>query len=144
MIVTYSGANVMYLGTGEGQKTYKFTPGVNEVTPTQWKGIQAGIAKRDKLRPGVQSHHDECLCVIGGKEQKDGSVVGPDEVDFIALQWQQAVKLVKGTVDMDQLKEYKAIEDGNDNTRHSVVKAIDAQIAEVKAFHFKVADSKQE
>ena len=160
MIVTYSGANVMYLpiqefikeGKDAGKLTedskkgiehFKFTPGVNEVTPKQWEGIQAGIAKREELRPGVKDHYDMCLCVIGGKEQKEGLVIGPDEIDFLALHWQEAVKLVKGTVIMEQLEEYQALEKGNDKPRNSVLKAIDAQIREVKTFHKNIADGKK-
>lgn len=144
MIVTYGGANVMYLGTGKGQDIYKFNPGVNEVTPEQWKGIQRGIAKRDKLRPGVQDHYDNCLSVIGGKERGDGLVIGPDEIDFLALHHQQATKLVKGTVDMEQLEAYLALEKGSDKPRNSVLKAIGAQTEEVKSFHKNIADGKKE
>lgn len=143
MIVTYSGANVMYLPTGKGMDYFKFGPGVNNVTPEQWKGIQAGIAARDKLRPGVKEHYDNCLCVIGGEEQKEGLVIGPDEIDFLALHWQEAVKLVKGTVIMEQLEEYQALEKGNDKLRNSVLKAIDSQMREVKTFHKSIADGKK-
>lgn len=143
MIVTYSGANVMYLGTGKDQEIFKFGPGKNNVTPEQWKGIQAGIAARDKLRPGVQDHYDHCLTVIGGKEQESGLIIGPDEIDFLALHYQQAIKLVKGTVEMKQLLEYQALEDGSNKPRNSVSKAIKAQIHEVQAFHKNIADNKE-
>lgn len=144
MTVTYSGANIMYLSTGKGMDCFKFTPGVNDVTPEQWKGIQAEIAKRDELRPGVKDHYEMCLCVIGGEEQADGSVIGPDEIDFLALHWQEAVKLVKGTVEMEQLNKYQALEKTNDRPRNSILKAIETQKVEVKAFHAKIADGKKE
>lgn len=161
MIVTYSGANVMYLPIQEfikegedagklteaskkkGVEHFKFTPGANEVTPEQWKGIQAGIAKRDELRPGVKEHYDTCLCVIGGKEQESGLVIGPDEIDFLALHHQQATKLIKGTVNMEQLVEYQTLEKGNEKPRDSVLKAIVSQMNDVKAFHKNIADGKK-
>lgn len=143
MKVTYSGANVMYLPFGKGVNYFKFTPGVNDVTPEQWKGIQAGIAARDKLRPGVKEHYEQCLCVIGGKEQEGGLVIGPDEIDFLALNWQEAVKLVEGTVDMEQIEKYQALEKGSKRPRNSVLKAIAAQIREVKTFHKNIADGKK-
>lgn len=160
MIVTYSGANLMYLPVQHyikgGEKDFKlqdpkkvdqtkvqkFTPGNNEISPENWSLIQDGIAARDKLRPGVKEHYDSCLCVIGGKEQEEGLVIGPDEIDFLALHHQQATKLVKGTVEMEQLEAYLALEKGSDKPRNSVLKAIGAQIEEVKAFHTKLADGK--
>lgn len=159
MIVIYSGANVMYLPvqefikegedkgklTEEGKKSmvpFKFGPGKNEVTPKQWKGIQAGITARDKLNPGVQEHYDNCLSVIGGEVQENGLVIGPDEIDFLALHHQQATKLVKGTVDMKQLEEYQALEIGSDKPRNSVLKAIASQMHEIKTFHAKIAEGK--
>ena len=144
MIVTYGGANVMYLPLGKGSGNFKFTPGVNTLNPKQWKGIQAGIATRDKLRPGVQEHYDNCLCVIGGKEQKGSSlVIGPDEIDFLALHSQEAVKLVTGTVDMETLEGFQTLEKGNERPRNAVLKAIAAQVREIKTFHKNIADSKK-
>lgn len=143
MVVTYGGANVMYLPLGKGQEYFKFTPGVNNVTPEQWEGIQAGIAARDKLRPGVKEHYEACLCVIGGKKQEGGLVTGPDEIDFLALHWQEAVKLVAGTIEMEKLEEYQTLEKGNERPRNSVLKAITVQMREIKTFHKKLADDKK-
>lgn len=161
MIVTYSGANVMYLpvqvfikegknvgklekGSGIDQsKVHRFKPGKNEISPEAWERVQDGIAARDKLRPGVKEYYEGCLCVIGGKEQDSGLVIGPDEIDFLALRWQEAVKLVRGTVNMEELEEFQTLEKGNEKPRNSVLKAIAAQICEVKAFHKNITDSQQ-
>ena len=162
MIVTYSGANIMYLpmqhyiqsGNNAGKlqdsktidqtRIQRFNPGKNEISPEDWKLVQGGIAARDKLRPGVQSHYDECLSVIGGEEQEDGLVIGPDSIDFLALHWKEAVKLVNGTVVMSELEGYKSLEQGNTQPRPAVLKAIAAQVVKVEAFHTKVADGKKE
>jgi hypothetical protein len=159
MIVTHSGANVLYLpvqhfikeGKDAGKlkpgidqsKVHRFNPGANEIDLETWKLVQDGIVARDKLRPGVKSHYDTIFRVIGGEEQEDGLVVGPDKIDFLDLHWQHAVGLVEGTVDMAKLEEYKAIENGNDVPRKSVLNAIGKQMNEVKAFHTKIADDKK-
>jgi hypothetical protein len=159
MIVTHSGANVVYLpvqhfikeGKDAGKlkagvdqsKVHRFNPGANEVDLETWKLVQDGIAARDVLRPGVKEHYDAIFCVIGGEEQEDGLMVGPDEIDFLDLHWQQAVNLVEGTVIMEKLEEYQAIESGNDKPRNSVLKAIEKQMNEVKTFHKKIADDKE-
>ena len=110
MLVKYNGAS-LYKCCG-----MRLMPGTNDVSKDVWE--------RAKKHPAIKSRIKDGKIVFNGAKPSDSEDLGP----FEGKNAKDSIEVVEGTLDREVLKKWK-----DEETRVTVLKAIDAQIEKLTA-----------
>ena len=136
MIVFYNQPNLLYLpytDTGGASREATFVPGKNVLSVDDWESIVSSHKK------DFENYYSKVLRVLKPtREIKDTEMcVGEDKIDIYKLTVNDAVDLIKNTMEIDELKAYKTSEN-KEKSRKCIFKEIDKQIKKISDFTEKI------